>query len=59
MMCERIIEKDFDTGGITMGRGGFGIIVALAIFSCLQLMYGMPTAQEEDDVTARFDLPMN
>ena len=59
-MEERIIEKEFHTGGIiTMGRVGFGLLMGLDILDCIQRRYGIPSTQEEDDVFARFDIPMN
>ena len=48
----------FHTGGNTLGRGGFGDLKPLDILNRMQARYGIPSAQEEDDATVRFDLPI-
>ena len=42
-----------------MEKGGFGLLMGLEILESLQVRYGIPSAQEEDNVLARFELPMN
>ena len=58
-MFDRISETNFHPGGTTMGRGGFGSRSPLDILRCLQANYGTPSAQEEEDATARFGLHMD
>ena len=52
-------QKRIPHVGGYMGRGGFGILVGLEILKSLHIRYGVLDAQEEDDASARFDLPMN
>ena len=40
-------------------KRGVGILAGLEILVSLQFRYGFPSAQEEDNALARFDLPMN
>ena len=58
-MFDRIIKPNFYTGGTTMGRGGFGLRYPIEILRCLQTNFGTPSAQEEEDATVWFTLPMD
>ena len=58
-MWEQIIEKKIHTYGSTMGHRRFGLLVGLEILERLQGSYGIPSAQEGDNASARFDPLMN
>ena len=48
-MWTLVIPQAFHTGVSTMGRGGFGDLTPLDILGCMQVQYGVPSAQEEED----------
>ena len=58
-MFHRIIEANFHTGGTTIGRGGFGLQSPLEILRRLQINFGTPSEQEEEEAAVRFTLPMD